>query len=127
MTTDKSLGIWMDHSNAHLMALTIAPITTSIITSKFTHHEKEESVAKSEKTMHNKEHHEQMEYYKKLGAEIKKYDDVLLFGPTEAKTELLNVLRADNTFAKIKIAVQQSDKMTEPQEHAFVLDYFSRR
>jgi hypothetical protein len=51
----------------------------------------------------------------------------LLFGPTDAKVELLNILKADLSFSKIKIETMQSDKMTENQEHAFVKDYFSKR
>ena len=127
MTTDKNLGIWMDHSNAHLMELTSGPITTNVLESAFTHLEKEESFEKSEKLMHNKQQHQQAAYYKKIGESIKHYDDVLLFGPTDAKTELLNLLRADNTFSKIKIETRQTDKMTENEEHAFVRRYFSKR
>ncbi len=127
MTTVKNLGIWMDHSNAHLMELTVSPIQTNIIESNFTHQEKEESHNKGEKVMHNKEQHQQAAYYKALGETIKNYDDVLLFGPTDAKTELLNILKADHNFSKIKIEVRQSDKMTENQEHAFVREYFSKR
>jgi len=127
MTTVKNLGIWMDHSSAHIMELTINPIETTIVESKFTHQKKEESLSKGEKVMHNKEQHQQTAYYKTLGETIKNYEDVLLFGPTDAKTELLNVLRSDNNFAKIKIEIKQSDKMTENQEHAFVRNYFSKR
>jgi len=127
MTTVKNLGIWMDHSSAHLMELTVSPIKTNILESKFDHQQKEESLSKGEKVMHNKEQHHQTAYYKALGETIKNYDDVLLFGPTDAKTELFNILRTDNNFAKIKIEIRQSDKMTENQEHAFVRKYFSRR
>jgi len=126
MTTTKKLGIWMDHSIAHLMEFTTDPIETNTIESKFTHQEKEESLGKSEKLTHNKEQHEQSEYYKKLGETIKSYDEVILFGPTDAKIELFNVLRADQRFAKIKIEIKQTDKMTENQEHAFVREHFSR-
>jgi stalled ribosome rescue protein Dom34 len=42
--------------------------------------------------MHQKEQHEQSDYYKKIGEAIKNYQEVLLFGPTNAKTELLNLL-----------------------------------
>ena len=77
--------------------------------------------------MHNKEQHKQSEYYKQLGEAIKNYEEVILFGPTEAKVELYNVLRADHQFAKIRIEVEQTDKMTENQEHAFVKAYFSKR
>ena len=127
MHSDKKLGIWMDHSTAHLMALTIHPIETTIINSQFTHEDKEESLGKSENLMHNKQQHQQSEYYKKLGESIKNYDDVLLFGPTNAKNELLNSLREDHLFAKININVQSADKMTENQQHAFVREYFSKR
>ena len=41
--------------------------------------------------MHNKEQHEQSDYYKKLGETIKNYTEVLLFGPTDAKVELFIV------------------------------------
>ncbi|MDQ3019023.1 MAG: hypothetical protein M3R36_00380 [Bacteroidota bacterium] len=124
-TAKKKLGIWMDHSNAHLMEYTSDSIEIKTLESKFTHQEKEETIVKSEKTMHNKEQHEHSEYYKKLGETIKDYDEVILFGPTSAKMELYNILKADHRFAKIKIETKQTDKMTENQLHSFVKDYFS--
>ena len=127
MTKPKNLGIWMDHSNAHLMEFTTDPITTNIISSKFTHQEKEHSLSKSENLMHNKEQGQQSAYYKRLGDAIKNYEDVIIFGPTDAKSELLNILRADHNFENIKLEIEQTDKMTQNQQHAFVKDYFSRR
>ena len=115
----------MDHSSAHLMEFTTDPIETTTIASKFTHEEKELSHDKGEKTMHNKEQHLQSAYYKKLGEVIKNYTSVILFGPTDAKVELLNILRADHLFEKINIETRQADKLTENQQHAFVRDYFS--
>ena len=126
MTTAKNLGIWMDHSSANLMELTIDPIETKTIESKFTHLAKEQSLGKSENLMHNKEQHQQSEYYKKLGEIIKNYEAVILFGPTDSKVELFNTLKADNHFDKIKIEIKQTDKMTENQQHAFVREHFSR-
>lgn len=117
----------MDHSNAHLMEFTTDPITTTIISSRFTHREKEHSLGKSEDGMHQKEQHEQSDYYKKISEIIKNYQDVLLFGPTSAKLELLNILRADHHFEKIKFETKDSDKMTQNEQHAFVRDYFSHR
>ena len=77
--------------------------------------------------MHNKEQHQQSEYYKKLGEEIVKYEDVILFGPTDAKAELFNLLREDRHFENIKIEIRQTGKMTEQQQHAFIREYFSQR
>lgn len=125
MTTVKKLGIWMDHASAHVMEFA-DPIVTNIVISESTHEEKEKTLQKGESMMHNKNQQQQAEYYKSLGETIKNYDDVLLFGPTDAKVELLNILKADLSFSKIKIEIRQTDKMTENQEHAFVREYFSK-
>jgi hypothetical protein len=127
MTNAIYLGIWMDHSNAHLMEFSPDTIVTKTLDSEFTHREKEHSLGKSENLMHNKEQHQQAEYYKKLSEVIRNYEDVVLFGPTEAKVELLNTLRLDHRFEKIKIETRQADKMTENQQHAFVKNYFTHR
>jgi stalled ribosome rescue protein Dom34 len=127
MATLKNLGIWMDHSTAHLMELTINPIETKTIESTFTHQTKEDSLAKSEHLMHNKEQQHQSAYYKQLGDEIKNYESVLLFGPTNAKVELFNFLKADSRFTKINIEIKQTDKLTEHQQHAFVREFFSTK
>lgn len=122
--TAKDLGIWMDHQSANLMEFTTGLISTKTIDSKFTHAEKEQTLAKSENLMHHKEQHEQADYYKELGEIIRNYDEVLLFGPTDAKVELYNTLKDDHLFANIKIEVVEADKMTENQQHAFVHKHF---
>lgn len=124
--TVKKLGVCMDHASAHLMEFTTDPIHTKTIESEFTHQVKEEALTKSETVMNHKEQHTEAAYYKKLGQIIENYDDVILFGPTDAKSELLNILRADHHFEKVEIEVRQTDKMTENQQHAFVRDYFSK-
>ena len=126
MKISKKLGIYMDHANARLIEFPIDSAKTQDLKSKFTHVEKQLSLSKSENVMHNKEQHEQAEYYKKLGEAIRNFDEVLLFGPTDAKTELLNILKADHLFEKIKIEVKQTDKMSETQEQIFIKEYFSK-
>lgn len=122
MVKAKYLGIWMDHSIAYLMGLSTEPIETKIIKSKSTHDE--HSTSRGENQMHNKEQQVQAEYYKELSEIIINYDEVILFGPTSAKVELLNILKDDHHFDKIKIDVEQTDKMTENQQHAFIREYF---
>ncbi len=123
MNTAKSVGIWMDHSKAHVMEFTTT-IKTVYIESEFTHADK--NLVRGEKSMHNKEQHLQSEYYKKLEDIIKNHEEVLLFGPSDAKSELANLLRANHLYADLKIDVVQADKMTTNQEHAFVRHHFSR-
>ncbi len=124
MTKVKYLGIWMDHSTAYLMGFSGNSTERTTIESKFTHQEKELSMAKGENRMHNKEQHFQADYYKELGDAIGHYEEVVIFGPTDAKVELFNVLRANHQFDNIKIDVKKSDKMTENQQVAYVRDYF---
>lgn len=119
------LGIWMDHSDAHLIVFNKEASAITLISNPFNQEDEEAALKKGEKLMHNKRQQKQAAYYKKLADVIIKYNEVLLFGPTEAKTELLNVLREDLRFEYIKIAVQAADKMTDNQKKAYVSEYFS--
>lgn len=125
MPTQKNMGVWMDHSSARLLELKNDEIITNKIDSGFTHEDKEDSLRnKGEYLMHNKEQSKQADYYKKIGDIIKDCNEVVLFGPTTAKNELLNLLKEDHHFENVKIDVIQTDKMTENQQHAFVKNYF---
>lgn len=124
MSIANKVGIWMDHASAHVMEFTADSIETKIIQSRISQ-EHENSANKSESLIHSKEQHQQSEFYKKLGEVIKRYEEVVLFGPTNAKVELFNILTKDHHFEKIKIHVKNADNMTENQQHAFVRSYYS--
>lgn len=124
MENIKQLGIWMDHANAYLMELTNDIIVTNRIASESTNNEAEFNFYKGEKHIHIKEQHLQLSYYKKIGEVIKKYQDVVLFGPTDAKSELLNLVKTDYLFEGIKIEVKNSGKMTKDQMQIFIREYF---
>ncbi len=125
MKKTKNLGIWMDHSSAILMSLTNDTIVTNSIVSEFTHQDKVDGLNKSENLMHNKEQHQQSGYYKKIAQAIREYQEVVLFGPTDAKNQLFNLLKDDHLFENIHIEVKDTDKMTETQMHDFVRGYFN--
>jgi stalled ribosome rescue protein Dom34 len=74
--------------------------------------------------MHNKRQQMHEAYYKEIASEILKYDHVLLFGPTNAKTELHNYLNEDLHFKNIQIDVEAADKMTNNEKDAFVKNHF---
>lgn len=125
MKSTKHLGIWMDHSIAHVIELNNETIMRSTIESQSEPKENEENVIKDESHMLNKEQRQLSAYYKKLSDVIKDYEEVVLFGPTDAKKELLNLLKDNHHFEKIKIELRPSDKMTENQQQAFVKEYFN--
>ena len=126
MKTKKQLGIWMDHSNAYLLQFTNNTIETSTIESTPENQLNEDDLYyKDESHKLNKEEGLLSAYYKKIGNVIQDYDEVLLFGPTNAKTELVNTLKNDHHFNKVKIEVKSADKMTENQQQAFVKEHFN--
>ncbi|MCA6437149.1 MAG: hypothetical protein ACK5QC_00815 [Bacteroidota bacterium] len=119
------LGIYMDHSSAELMNFKDNIITSEVVNLNFTHKQKENSLSRSEHIMHNKQQREQSIYYHELADVIKKNDHVVIFGPTEAKIELFNIVKMDQSFSKIKIELVNSDKLTDTQRHTFVKNYFA--
>ena len=126
MSIDKKLAIWMDHASAHIIEYPGEDGIVRTITSDFTQSGKKESLEKSEQLLHHKEQHQQSSYYKELAKVILGYDYVLLFGPTNAKSELLNLLKSDHKFDKIKIRSEAADKMDTHQVLAFVKKYFTQ-
>ena len=127
MKAKNNLGIWMDHSTAQLIDLKSQENCRNI-NSKFTFDKKEETLNKSgESQMHNKEQQMHEAFYKEISEEIIKYDHVLLFGPTNAKTELHNYLNKDLHFKDIKICIESADKMTDNQKDAFVKNHFEKK
>jgi stalled ribosome rescue protein Dom34 len=123
MKKQKTLGIWMDHSTANLIDLESKKDNHSIV-SDFTFDTQEEALSRSENLMHNKRQQMHEAYYKKIAAVILKFEHVLLFGPTNAKTELYNYVNADLRFKHIKIETKAADKMTDNKKVAFVRNYF---
>ncbi len=126
MKTQKNLGIWMNHSTANLIDVHAKKNDHSIL-SKFTFNTKEEALSRSEKSMHNKRQQLNEAYYKEIADEIMKYDHVLLFGPTNAKSELHNYLNKDLHYKDIQIDMESADKMTDNEKGAFVKNHFEKQ
>lgn len=118
------LGIWMDYSEAYLMEYTRDSMETEIMEPNINHENRDETLNRSESLLYNKEQQKQRRFYDELGDIIKKYDEVILFGPTDAKVELLNILGGNHHFDKINISIEEADKMSENQRHAFVKSFF---
>ncbi len=126
MKTVKKLGIWMDHSNANLIEFSSEVKKTKTISCSYTFEDKEETLKISEKVMHNKEQLKQTIYYKNIANCIREFDEVILFGPTNAKLELHNLLKENHLFDNIKIEVQNTDKMSDKDKHIFVRNHFKK-
>jgi len=126
MKTKRILGIWMDHSTAQLTELSDGNFMTETIESKPKSLVNEADLYyKDESHELNKEQSHLATYYKKLSDSILNYDEVLLFGPTDAKSELVNTIKDNHLFEKIKIEIKPADKMTEIEQHEFLKEFMN--
>lgn len=126
MKNNKQIGICMDHSIAFVLEITNSKIIRTTISSEFTHDDKVFGFRKNENQMHTKENNLLKDYYKKISAVILQFNEVILFGPTDAKTELHNLLKVDHLFANIKIDEKTTDKMGKYNQYLFVNEYFNK-
>ena len=122
MKAIKKLGICMDH--AHLIEFSDEIKITETVSLDFDHKDKNGTLHRSESEMNNKQPQRQNGYYKKLAAIIKDFTEVVLLGPTNAKSELFNFLRQNRLFDSIKIEVIHVDEMSDKKQHEFVTEYF---
>ena len=124
MKNQKKIGIWMDHHLAYIMKYKNKRIKSNIIVSLSGG--KKQNFGKDESLTHNTEQNQLSDYFKQLRNLLKGYPEVLLFGPTDAKTELYNVLMKYNHFKNTKIEIVTTDNLTKNQMYAFVKEHFEK-
>ncbi len=126
MKTIKQLGIYLDHASANLIDFTDNKTDPQTVVSDFDIQDKHETLQRSEIEMHHKEQDRQRAYLKKIAALASDYNEIILFGPTTAKTELLHFLQKDNSFVKIKIEAENTAKMSLQEQQLFVREHFKK-
>jgi hypothetical protein len=145
MTTEKNLkkpvrrlGVWLDHAGAYLVEMNGGEPSIESVSSDYRQEWKEgkggndshfgdKIATNNEYGRHRREEQQIASFYKTLTERIRYYDDVLLFGPSDAKQELYNILAGEKPQRKIRINVQPADKMNEAQLKQFVKTWFDGR
>ncbi|MGO4770461.1 hypothetical protein ACEN2I_02275 [Flavobacterium sp. W22_SRS_FK3] len=126
MKTIKKLGIYLDHAAANLIDFIDNDNEAQTIVSDFGIKDKNETLHRSENEMHNKEKDKQRYYFNKIAAIVLDFDEIILFGPTTAKIELLHFLQKDHKFDRVKIETKNTDKLTIGQQKVFVQEHFKK-
>ena len=125
MKTNIKVAIYMDHYRAEVFEYSKHAELIQTIESEFNAVEKKKMLLKGESHMHHKEQDLQQKFYEALKKVLVKYDAILLFGTTTAKTELFHVLQADHSFEAKEIILKNTDRLTENQKTAFINDFFT--
>ncbi len=120
----KRLGIWMDHTHAHLKEYHYEVLNPNNHDIQNPMDRTKDHLVKGESFLHNAAQPLQSEYYKSLAKEILAFNEVLLFGPSEAKDELFNLIKDDLLYADIKINVKNSGPLSEKQEREVIKLHF---
>ncbi len=126
MKVKKRMGIWMDHATACWMEYAVDSFKVNSVNAEHASMINQQPLLQSESALHNKEKQSLQYYYKTLMEIIREYDEVLIYGPSSAKTELYNLIRGDHRFDAIKIETKSASKMSYKEQHAFITSYFSK-
>lgn len=127
MDKKRRLGIWMCQSRIHLMEynneepidMTQLPIDES--------QEMNTAIPEiSYNAIRAEENNRKLEEYKKLAEQISKYDEIVLFGPVDAKKEFQNYLETSPIASMPQLTVQQTENLTEAQQVAYVHNHFKK-
>lgn len=123
----KKIAVWLDHQQAHFIRVKKEKIVVETIASgqetQVRYKGETGTGTKLGKTRssnqefkkHEKEKNTLLKYYKELSKAMEKYDFIYLFGPTTAKSELLNYNREHSKAAGKTFIVDSTDSMTFPQ------------
>lgn len=136
MKSHSRIAVWMNYQRAEF--ITHQPLNEHIQTI-YSEHDKmpredgqgadgtrwDKHSSSNEYHKNLKESEQLKRYYDTLNKLLMQYDEILLFGPTKAKTELKNHLLEDKSFSKKEIFVENADNMTDNQKLAFVRDFYS--
>jgi len=135
----KQIGVWMDHSKAHFVGYKEGKaFLIESVDSPYERIKREDGevadkarfgsepfmTSNNENKKHNITQNEINEYFKILEGKLKNYEDILLFGPSTAKDQLINRLSGNKSFDGKWVSVQSSDKLSENQLLAFVREFF---
>jgi hypothetical protein len=135
----KQTGIWLDLRNAWVVNLPIEPdgvIVVDHISSGVEEHAAIENTrmdtqwgphgGNNQHTVEERQHHAEKHYFNKIFGHIHPTtEELVIFGPSEAKYGLKNLLEEKYKAMKL-LGVESADQMTEHQIEAWVRDYFGR-
>ena len=124
-TTEKFLGIYLDHVKARLVEYrggrtVYENLNSGLYTEDKKNSQLQGSIPEKKKTelLHN--------YYQALITKMKKYSRVVLFGPGDAKVELNQRALSLLDMNSIDVNVSKENSLSDQQIDLFVREYFEQ-
>jgi hypothetical protein len=119
------VGVWIDHKKAVIVSILAGQVTTRTLESDVGPHPHYSSAQESgEKTYEERHNLRLAQYYDEVISELGQADALLLFGPGEAKLQLKDRLGRSRVPSERIVAVESTDKLTDPQIVAKVKEHY---
>ena len=121
----RSIGIWMDHTEARLLEPGQTAGSIRVVVSPVTGRERVEGEVangtrlggyrstNNEAHRHNREQNELRAFYRQLSEELLPYERILLCGPASACREFHNFLQKEKRFAGRTITTMAEDYLSD--------------
>ena len=121
-----SIGVWIDHKKAVIVSASPSRVTTTTLVSEVGAHPRYAGQQDGGGEKKYEERHRQHldQYYDEVIGRLTGCDGLLIFGPGEAKLELKERLSRSKTHLPRAVAVETTDKLTDPQIVAKVKEHF---
>jgi hypothetical protein len=122
----KEVGVWIDHKKAVIVSIAAGEVATRTLTSDIGGHPHYSgSQGGGGEKKYEQRHNESLErYYDDVIAQLGRPDALLLFGPGEAKLQLKERLGRSNVLSERIVALETTDKLTDPQIVAKVKEHY---
>jgi hypothetical protein len=131
----KQVGVWLDHRQAVIVSSRDGVEKTKVIESnvgpRVTYSGGTRSKTPYGPQGFSEEKQREAKYYQKLDAyyhevirAIRNADEILIFGPGEAKIEFKKAISKEHALRNCVVALEPADKMTERQIAAKVREHF---
>lgn len=120
------IGIWIDHKKAVVVSVSGADISAKTLESEVGPHSRYSGTADGGGEKKYEERHGQHlhKYYDEVIGQMGHPDDLLIFGPGEAKLELKERLSRAPSLSQCIVDIHTTDKLTDPQIVAKVKEHF---
>ena len=120
------VGIWIDHKKAVVVTISAGHVSTKTLMSHVGPHTRYSGSQEGGGEKKYEERHSQDldQYYDDVISQLGEPDALLLFGPGEAKLQLKDRLGRSKVLSERIVAVESSDKLTDPQIVAKVKDHY---
>jgi hypothetical protein len=119
------VGVWIDHKKAVIVSIAAGEVTIRTLTSDVGAHPHYSGVHGGGEKKYEERHNQGLDrYYDDVIGLLGKPDALMLFGPGEAKLQLKERLGPSKASSESVVAVESTDKLTDPQIVAKVKQHY---